>query len=88
MQFEYPELYVPKVIPNIPNLSLNFFVNQSSMMVVFLIFLVVYLIISGVLFYHWNTYGMRSRAVTLAQLIFFAGSCVVFGIAGMSVYNF
>jgi len=88
MQMEYPELYVPKLIPNIPNLSLGLFVNQSSMMVVLLLFIIVYLIISGVLIYHWKTYGMRSPRVIFAEAVYFIISFVLLGIAGGAVYYF
>ncbi len=45
----------------------------------------VYLIVTLILVYHWRTYGMKSRRIFYAQILYFIGSVIIFGIAITSI---
>lgn len=54
--------------------SLSFGFNgdyvKSLFLVLLLLYGVGYTIISGIVFYHWNTYGMKTQAILFAKLLF------------------
>jgi hypothetical protein len=60
--------YMPDLIPDGVSLSLpslKTFLGAS-----FAIFLVLYITVSAVLVFHWRRYGMHSRSVILAEVVF------------------
>jgi hypothetical protein len=56
---------------------------------IFVIFLVFYMIMSGILFYHWRKYGRSNVAVVAAELIFFLGTglFVYLSIVGLLIFS-
>jgi len=54
--------------------QLSFAINGDYVKLLFLVLLLLYCIgysiISAILFYHWNTYGMQSKNILLAKTIF------------------
>jgi len=36
----------------------------------FILFMIFYLIVSAVLLYHWQTYGMRNRNIQFAKIVY------------------
>jgi fucose permease len=60
---------------NVP--SIFFEVSQKQLWFAFLIILSAFFIMSLVLMYHWNKYGMKSKGIILAKVIYFVGSAVI-----------
>lgn len=54
--------------------SLSFGFNGDYVKFLFLVLLLLYAvgysIISGIVFYHWNTYGMKTQTILFAKLLF------------------
>ncbi len=83
-------------VPNILSTSfpmfnpvhLTVFINKPVLMGVLVVFFVIYSILSGVLFYHWHAYGMRSRGIIVAETFFFFVSIVLFVMAGLTIYYY
>ena len=77
-----------------PGVNLSTFINpnihisKGVLGIVLLLFLVVYGIISSILFYHWRRYGMHSGAVVFAELVFILVSAlfIYMAIVGIAVY--
>ncbi len=51
------------------------------------LFLFGYLILSGILFYHWIVYGMKSKGILLAQFIFPLGSAFLIYMSFFTLSN-
>ncbi len=75
----------------IPTLSfsssfkLDYIFNKPVLVIIFVIFLVAYIIVSGVLRYHWHNYGMRNAGIIFAQSLFFLVSIVLFVVMGLTI---
>jgi hypothetical protein len=52
--------------------------GKALLIGIFLIFFILYLIVSIVLFYHWQTYGMRNTMIIGAELLFSVVSICLF----------
>ncbi len=54
--------------------QLSFAINGDYVKLLFLVLLLLYCIaysiISAILFYHWNTYGMQTKNILLAKAVF------------------
>lgn len=74
--------------PKIPFLNLEFLSTYPILMYVLYIFGVFYLIITGILFYHWISYGMGSHGVYVAEILFVSVSILFFVIAFLSLSYF
>jgi len=63
-------------------------INATFLWFAFLLFFVAYSVLSGILQYHWTEYGMGTRAVHIAQIVFFGVSLFFFlmGIAAISLF--
>ena len=63
---------IPFLNGTLPQLSLA--INGDYVKLLFLVFLLLYCIgysiISAILFYHWNTYGMQTKNMLLAKSVF------------------
>lgn len=70
------------------NLNLNSLVNKPILIFIAIAFFVVYLILSGILRYHWHNYGMRNAGILFAQSLFFLVSIVLFVVLGLTIYYF
>ena len=47
--------------------------------IIFLVAIVIYLPLAGILLYVWHTHGKGERKVMIARVIFLLGSCAIFG---------
>lgn len=54
---------------------------KTALWSVFGIVLLVYLVTSGILLFHWRKYGMRNKKVILAELVYFLVSVPIVLIA-------
>jgi len=63
---------IPFLNGTLPSLSFAF--NGDYVKFLFLVILLLYAIgysiISGIIFYHWNTYGMKTSVIAFAKLLF------------------
>ena len=73
---------IPVLNGTLPQLS--FAINGDYVKLLFLVLLLLYVIgytiISGIVFYHWNTYGMKTKTIMGAKTIFSVvslGLCVL-----------
>lgn len=65
-----------------------FFVNQPgsvvpTLWILFVLFALCYLVISAVLLFHWSRYGLGSRTIAGARILFLAVSAAIFVTAGV-----
>lgn len=67
------------VIPS--NLLQNIFVPLLFLFTIF------YLIASGILFYHWETYGMKNKSIVFANIVFLLVSLILFIFAFILAFN-
>lgn len=81
---EFPRLSVP----GFSWFDASFVINDVTLSIVFVLFFIVYLIISSILFYHWRAYGRKSHSILVAESLFVFVSGVLFVVAGLSVYYF
>jgi hypothetical protein len=63
-------------------------VNRPVLYIVLLLFFAGYAIISGVLFYHWKSYGMGNPSVRIAKVLFSFVSILLFCAAFLSISYF
>ena len=76
------------VISFTSNFQLGYLINKPVLVVIFTVFLVIYIILSGILRYHWHNYGMRNAGIIFAQSIFFLVSIVLFVVLGLTIYYY
>ena len=84
MQFDLPAL----PFQSLPFDKLLFLLNTPVLIVIFVLFSIVYAIVSIVLIYHWSSYGMRSAGVLIAETLFIFVSVILFGVASFALYYF
>lgn len=72
-------------VPKISGFSLTSFFGKPTLAVILLAYFIFYCIVSGVLFYHWRSYGMGSKKVLFAETVFLLFSIVLFVFAGVSI---
>ncbi len=75
--------YLPDLIPDGVSLSLPSL--KTFLGALFAAFLVLYIIVSAVLVFHWRRYGMHSRSVALAEAVFGIVSLVLAGFAFLAL---
>ena len=76
------------IAPIFPNISLSFLANTPILLIVLVLFLILYVVVSSVLLYHWSEYGMRTGAVILAETVFVLVSLVLFAVSFLSLNYF
>ncbi len=75
-------------LPSFIHLSSSLFVNTPVLLIILGLFFAGYAVITSVLMYHWNTYGMGASGVHVARVVFLCGSAFLFIIAGLSIFYF
>jgi len=65
-------------------------INPKIVWIVILAVLIIFLIASAVIFYHWSTYGYNSKTTSRAIKIYLIGSglFIATGIMGAIMYTF
>ena len=77
---ETPNLLLPTLA--IPHISLV--LSPAVLLGALFVFGIFYLIITGILFYHWTSYGMGNHGVHIAEILFIVVSALVFVVAFLS----
>lgn len=80
---DLPTLTLP-TLPH-PNLA---FLNQPILSTLFSLYAVIYLIVTLILMYHWNSYGMKSQGVLVAESLFLTVSATLFTVAILAIRYF
>ena len=75
-------------IPDLNTFRLDYVFNKPVLIIIAVIFFILYAIVTGVLKYHWNNYGMRNAGIIFAQGLFFMVSIVLFCLLGLTIYYF
>jgi hypothetical protein len=78
----------PILVPKLFNIDLSFIINKPVLGIVFVLYFIFYLLISGVLFYHWHAYGMKSAGIMIARSLFIFVSIFLFVMSGLTIYYF
>lgn len=78
-------IYTP---PTLPNINLNILMTTPVLAIIFVLFLIIYIGITGVIIYHWSTYGMKSPGIILARTLYIVVSLSLFFTAflGLTYY--
>lgn len=79
---------LPTTFPGFSSFHISVLVNKPVLLVMLGVYFFVYAIISGVLFYHWFAYGMRSRGIIVAESMFFFVSSVLFVMSGLAIFYY
>lgn len=82
------KIATPDFIKNIPEVSSFLVLHTPILYIILGIFSLGYLVISTILIYHWNTYGMRAQGVLVAEILYLFVSFSLFFIAVLSLYYF
>lgn len=72
----------------LPAFNFTFSLGLPFMISVYVVFLVLYVVYSAVLIYHWSSFGMKSPEVVFAESLFTIVSLALFALAGVSIYFF
>lgn len=71
-------------LPAFPVFNVAFTLTPTILLGVLFVFGLFYLIITGILFYHWISYGMGNRGVHTAEILFISVSALFFVFAFLS----
>ena len=86
MQFDWKAVPLYKFGDQLPYINTSFsqlsrHINGGFVHILLLIFFILYCIgyaiYSGILFYHWHAYGMHTKRIMIAQIIFSVVTIVV-----------
>jgi hypothetical protein len=66
-------------------LDLSSFVSTPFLIIVFVIFALLYVLVSCILVYHWSKYGMRSPGIVIAEILFLFVSLALFWFASLAI---
>lgn len=67
----------------------SYIISQTPALNIFLIiFFVFYFIISVILMYHWNAYGMKAQGVIVAETLYVFVSLALFLFASLALFYF
>lgn len=62
-------------------------IGQFVLLSIFLLFSIFYVIVSGVIFYHWYAYGMKNKMIYMAEGLFSLVSFALFWFAFLIISN-
>ncbi len=94
IDFSYYILMEPITIPKyiVPDfakwIDFSYFDNVPILMIVFIVFSIIYFIVSCVLFYHWSRYGMKSSGVIIAEILYISVSLALFLFASLALSSY
>ncbi len=80
--------YLKFTLPSFIHFDTSLFVNLPVLLIIFVLFLAGYGIVSGVLLYHWRTYGMGTHGISVARILFLLISAVLFVLALLGIIFF
>ena len=67
------------------NFSIDFVLSPKILWGIFGIAMAVFVIFTAVLLFHWQQYGMKSRGIFLAEIIYFAGAGIIIFLSVISL---
>ncbi len=76
------------IVPSFKNINFSVFLSRPILLVVFVVFFLIYAVLTAVIIYHWKAYGMKSPGIIAMEGIFLFVSLVLFVIAGTSMTYF
>ncbi len=82
---DLPRLSIPPLPFKVPT-SLIF--NTPILVIVLVVFFTIYIIVSGVLWFHWSKYGMNNNGIQVGRSLFVFVSAILFGFAIAGLYYF
>ena len=84
------EFQTSQILPNfnMPNGVLSFIFSTPILLIILIIFFVFYVILSGVLMYHWSAYGMKNTEIFVVESLYIFVSLILFGMASLALYYF
>lgn len=71
--------------PSYPGLSLDLGVRSDLMWLFLAVGVVVFIIASAILLYHWRKYGMGNKNILLAEIVYLVGAGFIFSMAIISI---
>lgn len=71
-------------LPTFALAHISFVLSSTVLLSSLLVFGIFYLIITGILFYHWTSYGMGNHGIHVAELLFVVVSGLFFVVAFLS----
>ena len=71
-------------LPTLPAIHVSFVLSTPALFAILSLFFLVYLVVSGVLFYHWTSYGMGSHGIYVGEILFVSVSIILFFVAFVS----
>jgi hypothetical protein len=69
-------------------MKLSLLINTPVLTIILALFAAGYLVVSGVLIYHWSAYGMGNPSIRIGRLLFLSVSLMLFIVAWAAVRNF
>lgn len=75
------------IFPNLGTLNVQADFLKKILIPAFLLFLIIYLIVSFALFYHWQEYGMGHKKIYVYGIIFFVVSILAFGLGFLLLHK-
>ena len=78
----------PVVLSNNISPILEALTNPEVLRVVLGFFIFLFLIMSAILVFHWHRYGMKSRVIVVAEIVFFIGALFFMLTAAFSIFLF
>lgn len=75
-------------LPSLGGFNMSFFFNTFALTAVLVVFFILYVVLSGVLIYHWRAYGMKSQAIVVTESLFIFVSAILFVVASLAIYYF
>lgn len=72
-------------VPNFGNIKIDTFLSRPILSIVLIVYLIGYISLGTILFYHWRAYGMKSSSIVFAETAFLFVSLILFVLAGVSI---
>ncbi len=76
------------IFPVIPTFESTFLVGTSTLVLIYIVFIMIYVVLSAVLIYHWSEFGMKSPEVVFAKSLFTLVSIILLSVAGLSIFYY
>lgn len=71
--------------PDFSKINISTFISRPILSIALFVYLIGYVSLGSVLFFHWKKYGMNSTSVIFAETAFLLVSIVLFVLAGVAV---
>ena len=78
----------PNLLNNNISPALEALTRPEVLRGILIFFVLLFLIMSVILMFHWHRYGMKARAIVTAEIIFFLGALVFILAAAFSIFLF